>query len=371
MAIPKQKQKQIALLNQGSYGCIIRPSITCAGKIGSPQYITKIQNRKDVSEREVNISNIIRTIPFYSKFFAPIIDSCEVNIGVIQGDEIQQCDFIHENKENKDNKDGKYFINKIKYIGKYNIAEYLLHVFHNEPYKFINELLRTYKNILQGIIKMNQKGVIHMDLKHNNIMIQENDKRPIIIDFGLSVTEDLIQNKKREAFFAYGPEYGPWCFDLCLITYGIIKAQDKTASMNILLEILNQFFMQNPRINELLTKEEYDDYKKLLMTYITKFENKPWADIINELSMNKNSWDNYSISVVYLSILQNIDTTSFTKDFDIVLKFQELLKSIMLSNPDQRNDAVATNDMLEKTFTNMSSRGNPRTPSEPPYNPLL
>ena len=68
-----QKQKQIALLNQGAYGCIIRPAIKCSGKIGSEQYITKIQKKKDTSDREVQLGVIIRTIPSFSNYFHIIL----------------------------------------------------------------------------------------------------------------------------------------------------------------------------------------------------------------------------------------------------------------------------------------------------------
>jgi len=347
------KQKKIALLNQGAYGCIIRPSIKCSGEKGSNQYITKIQKKKDTSDREVQLGVIIRTLPAFSDYFAPVLNSCDVTMGTINGDEIKECEFINDTSE-------KYSTNKIKYVGKYTLTDYLLSVFQNKPQRFLFELLRTYRHILIGLNKLNQKGIFHFDLKDNNIMVRDKDQAPILIDFGLSITEELIQNQKPSAFFTYGPDYAPWCFDICLITYAINKATEQTASIKILLEVLNQFFIENPFVTELLSQSEHDDYKKLLMTYITKFENKPWTDIIDVLCINKNSWDNYAIAIIYLNLMNNMEITSFMNDFPIVTQFQGFLKSIVIDSPDKRMDSVSTKNMLEKTFTNISRNENMR-----------
>lgn len=356
-------QKQIALLNQGTYGCIIRPSIKCSGQIGSDQYITKIQKKKDTADREVQIGTMIRNIPSFINFFAPVLESCDVTIGTINGEEIKECEFIKD--ADKTNPDIKYATNKIKYVGKYNITEYLLSVFQSKPQRFFFELLRTYKAGLIGVSKLNQSGIIHFDLKDNNIMVRDRDNTPIIIDFGLSITKQLAH---RDAFFTYGPDYGPWCFEVCLITYAVNKALAPTenanalpaASMNILLEVINQFFKENPAMNELLTLSERDEYKKLLTAYVGKYENKPWAAIINELCENQNSWDNYALAVIYLNIMDNLELTEVIKVSPVVSEFREFLKGVVMAVPDKRADAPTTKNAFEKMFSRISRGENMR-----------
>ena len=44
------KENDVKLLNQGTYGCIFRPGIECSGKhLTSNSYITKIQKHRQIS----------------------------------------------------------------------------------------------------------------------------------------------------------------------------------------------------------------------------------------------------------------------------------------------------------------------------------
>jgi len=367
----EEAQKKIALLNQGAYGCIIRPSIKCSGQVGSDQYVTKIQKKKDTANREVQIGAMISNIPSFTHFFAPVLESCDVTIGTVNSEEIKECEFISKDPAIK------YATNKIKYVGKYNITEYLLSVFQNKPQRFFFELLRTYKATLVGVTKLNQSGIIHFDLKDNNIMVRDRDNEPIIIDFGLSITKQLTH---REAFFTYGPDYAPWCFDVCLATYAVNKAAGiadtnnapllanalpanalpPNASINTLLEVINQFFKENPAMNELLTMSERDEYKKLLTAYVGKYENKPWAAIINELCANQNSWDNYALAVIYLNIMDNMELSEVIKVSPIVSEFREFLKGVVMAEPLKRADASTTKMVFEKMFSRISRGENTR-----------
>ncbi len=53
-----------------------------------------------------------------------------------------------------------------------------------------NEALRIFKEILEGMIHVHKKGVIHRDLKSSNIMLFEEDDSVVIIDFGLATLID-------------------------------------------------------------------------------------------------------------------------------------------------------------------------------------
>lgn len=345
----KQKQKQIALLNQGAYGCIIRPSIKCSGQVGPTQYITKIQKKKNTADRETQLGALIRTIPSYANFFAPVVDTCDVGLGLLQNDELRECEFLSKTGTLQTT----YTTNKIKYVGQQSIADYLLSVLHSKPKRFFFELVRTFVYGLRGISKLNQKGIYHLDLKDNNIMVHEKDHVPIIIDFGLSITDDLIQTSPKDAFFTYGPDYGPWCFEICLATY--LVDLSKQLSQSTLLEIVNQFFIENPAMNELIDKDERDDYKKRIVAYITPLIGKPSADIYAKLCATKASWDTYSLAVIYLELLKNLDIGGLHPKMTQVRDF---LKAIVVADPEKRMDAPTTKGVFEKTFKTITRMEN-------------
>ena len=57
----------------------------------------------------------------------------------------------------------------------------------------INKIKHTYTYLLYSLHKLNSHGVIHNDIKENNIMIDDNTQNPIIIDFNLSFLISDIQ----------------------------------------------------------------------------------------------------------------------------------------------------------------------------------
>ena len=67
-------------ISEGAYGCIFKPGYQCNGKvINSDKYITKIQRKPETSNKEAEISQIVRKIDHYTDFFSPILeDPCSI-----------------------------------------------------------------------------------------------------------------------------------------------------------------------------------------------------------------------------------------------------------------------------------------------------
>jgi serine/threonine protein kinase len=208
---------------------------------------------------------------------------------------------------------------------------------------------------LVGVSKLNNIGVIHFDLKENNIMCRDKDGRPILIDFGLSITKDLIDKDKKGAFFIYGPDYPTWCFDICFIGYIIYKLKDTDIiTESVLSTVIDEYFLQNVGMKELFSLEEVNNYKKSIMEYSKQFIGKIGTDVINELSLLCNSWDNYSIAVIYLNILKTMEIP----ESPIISKFIGFLKRIILSVPAIRPSAEQSKKTFETEFTNISKSDN-------------
>ena len=116
------------LIQKGSYGSIFYPSIdVCNGNIDndpdSKDYITKIQKLEDANS-EIEIGNIIKTIPYYTHFFSPIESSCTINTKSISYELIKKCK-IMQNELSEFEKDNIYSSSKIRYVGKHTLDEYI------------------------------------------------------------------------------------------------------------------------------------------------------------------------------------------------------------------------------------------------------
>lgn len=366
------------LISQGTYGCIFKPGFTCKGKpTQSKKYITKIQKREDTSSKETNIGEIIKKIDDYEDFFAPILKTCEISLAQIEDNSVTRCNFIEENNKKK------YESNKLRYVGENTISKYILDVVDNNANSLIRVLIESHKNLLVGFNKLFSAGIVHLDVKENNIMIDDNTKNPIIIDFGLSSEiNSLSDNKYRDVFFVYGPDYEPWCIDICMITYMANELKDQKNPYDGMLgfigfeenktknwmewmvtkenitKVINDFIKKNTAIIHFFNEKKRNEYSKKLHDYFNSFIGKTWKELAENLILNLPSWDCYAVSIIYLRILHDIDLQTVDISLSSWNSYKQTLENMILSQPDKRmncNDMIKT---LDDLFKNISSSEN-------------
>jgi hypothetical protein len=110
------------VINQGGFGCIFHPSLPCKKETkrtrdmsGSSEYVSKLVKRNFSSENEIRIGKIVQSIPFYSLYYVPVIQSCSASLAKVNDGEIKKCnkrEFAIGNdgnkrgrRKNKDRKD--------------------------------------------------------------------------------------------------------------------------------------------------------------------------------------------------------------------------------------------------------------------------
>lgn len=371
-------EPQVELINQGSYGCIFSPAFNCKGKPiqnKQKQYITKVQKRATTSERETKLGKVIKKISDYEDYFAPILSKCEVSLARMDNDKINRCDFIEEGEKS-------YETNKIRYVGKNTLATHILNVVEATPKRLFDILLDTHIHLLTGFKKLLSAGIVHLDVKENNVMIDDNTKTPIIIDFGLSSEINALNtNKYRDVFFVYGPDYSPWCIDVCMLTYmaNELKTEiippgmlgfmgfEKNKSENWLdgmvtkekiTKVINDFVSKNHTMIDLLSESQRKIYKNTLDEYFGRFIGKSWKDVADELENNIPSWDCYSVSVMYLYIIRDLELNSVDIKIPSWTSYRKTLENAMLSSPDKRPSSKEMITNIEKLFMNISNNEN-------------
>lgn len=320
------------LINEGTYGSIFYPSINLSNEDTSDaeKYITKIQKSAN-SHDEITIGEIIKSIPFYSHFFSPIESSCIVSPKTINYEAVKKSKVMRNDFHELDT-DDTYTSSKIRYVGKYTIDEYIKSVDDENKHK---KLYNTHLHLLDALDKLLEKKIIHFDLKTNNVIFDDIQSIPIIIDFGLSqVISPLIDamDKKNIAknFFVDYKAYEYWCIDVHIMAN---IAHEKMFYRNslvkkIYLDKLIQDF-KTPFIYYFFTREEIREFERDFTIYFSKYiDNYTWNDLFNELLHYYNTWDNYSLSMSYLYIIKN------NKNIDE--NYRILLKKNILAMPNRR-----------------------------------
>lgn len=376
--IRKEKKKNaIKIINQGTYGCIFRPGLTCEGMVDdSPKEVTKVQRKEETSDNEIEIGKKLMNIKSYASYFAPIVESCEVDISNIIDDEFRKCEFIKRKedsmvKSQSSNNELNFEINKITYVGKETLSSYYYKLFtKKDPVEFIRQFINGYTILMKGAKKMGDIDIVHYDIKENNIMCRQTG-RPIYIDFGLSfdMSElNLEDNSYFDKFYIFEPSYSPWCMDINLINYAINEIGEKMETMKDILtlpvsnfqigDFMKIYFEKQTTLIELLSEEELKIMKENMMNYFLEMEKSSggisklrWKQVVGELSKYYKSWDVYSVSICYLSLIKSLNLEMLVKEAPFILEFTKLLKTIIVSTPDKRADAGSVIGELKKIKT--------------------
>jgi len=320
----QMKQDKIKLLSRGTFGCIFKPALTCKGGIDQENFITKVQKQTALSNRELVISEKIKKIKNYNRYFAPILKTCTISVGNISGDEVKKCDFMKNNKQ--------IISNKLRYVGKNTLEEYLIDTLRTKPSLYIETVYDSFFYLLKSIRVLFANGIVHFDMKENNIMYDERQNIPIIIDFGISFDMNMLENHLSEVFYTEGFDYPPWCFEIALCSY--IVNSDKKMEEKINIEKMKEkvlFFIKSNALFELMTETERKEYITKLNHYIENHGRFTYKEFIHELCKSMESWDMYALAVIYMKLLYHTYTHEFTP------RFIQLLKDVIFTAPNERS----------------------------------
>ena len=335
------------LINQGTYGCVYKPEFSCNKQdtISSNPFkkkmISKLTNANSSGIiQEFDLGKIIQSIPQYDSYFAPILNSCPINIGEINQEELQACKFIQDEKQQTSSPQ-IYNSNTIRFVGKKSIYDVLYR-------SSFPKILTTHIHLLKALTLLQTSlddPIIHYDLKENNIMFDDIYSVPIIIDFGISFQSSKLNTINKDVFYVYYEKYAPWCIEIVILSY-IIHKIDKTKSTIItdqdssgLKSVCSIFIKNNCVFENGFTDNEILEFEKTLFLFMDSFISKSWDELIQILVSNHLSWDNFSLAVIYHNIV--IKWASYYESRSIEFKaiqpflvvYTTIIKNIILSPP--------------------------------------
>ena len=147
-------------------------------------------------------------------------------------------------------------------------------------------------------------------------------------------------------------------FRICL-SYIINKS--KEPSSDELKQIANLFVKQNTALQKNFSNDFLQKYNDLCLKQLVKYNQIKFDDRINKIMKYWKTFDNYSISIMYLKFLKVINITGF-KNNKFIIFFSELLLQNIHPNPDKRLSLIDTihtfNAFLyEKNLNNTTTFG--------------
>lgn len=189
------KQNAPHIIGKGSYGCVYLPPLLC-NKDTKPKYgksfLTKAQ-LDNVSDAEIKAVEAIRKIPDRRNYFIiPEQGTCHPNPKEMKL--FSDCDPIKDHK--KDNIQlfhieygGKPLFSMSINIPKFSLKAFTLHM-------------------LEALVRLRKIKKVHADLHTGNIILDEVNYTPRIIDFGQTINSDEKDIEEvKKTFYIISPDY--------------------------------------------------------------------------------------------------------------------------------------------------------------------
>jgi tRNA A-37 threonylcarbamoyl transferase component Bud32 len=303
----------MSLLNEGSYGCIYYPGLTCKlKKSKKKKIVSKIQLNDMTSKNELEIGKLLEKENI--KGLRGIKSSCVIKKHL---EKLSNCSIIKKKSE------------LIKLDMEYVNGTDFSYFITDSNYK------NTYIECLTLLKKLNNLNIVHFDIKENNILYNIDNKHLYIIDFGLSINIDKLkkENNYKNYFFKY-TSYDSWCIDIIIMNYVINKK--KLIKTKKEVEKIVKKFMESPFLKK-CSKNFKELYYEECLKYTSLFIDKSIPYIKKNLIKNWKTWDIYSIGIIFIENCKKLNILD--------KKFIEILFETIHPNPIKR---LNYNEILKK-----------------------
>jgi hypothetical protein len=303
------------------------------------KYKTKITNYCFYSINEANISDIIKTLNYYSNNYAVVEDYDYINISQLSEKYVDKLNLTNNQK---------YLVFKYKNENYVLFNDFLFNL--TNPKLFIFHVIESFSYILKSLIKLNDNNICFFNLSHQNIVFNlDCGENPILTNFQLSLqtlklNESYITNIiNKLQDYTYKP------LEIHVLFY-LIKNDFNTISYSFIEEIC-EVYVINLSILDFFSEKYKKSYKNSCIEILKKYINKPKIDIIKDILEQNDKWDVFSLSVLYLHIFHNISRVFSLKQTFINKIILELSKNIH-PNPVMRSSLENLLDKFDKLFNN-------------------
>jgi len=268
------------------------------------QYKTKIFHHSFHTINEVNISNKIKKIRYYSNHYAVVEDYDFIQISQLNEKTIEKLQLSHEKE---------YVLFKYK-NDRFITFHDFLHDICN-PKLFVLHTIESFSYLLHSLEQLHDNNICFFNLSPQNIVFNlDCGKKAILTNFNgslqisklnMSYISKIINNATNTTNTTNTThDYTHKPLEVHILFY-LIKNDMLTISYSFIEEVC-EVFVKNLGVLNIFSDKYRESYKAECAETLKKYINKPRADIISDILEQNDTWDAYSISLLYLHIFGNL-----------------------------------------------------------------
>ena len=336
--------KGAGLLGTGSYGCVMGPPVRCQGETdvnNNNAVVGKIfRSVKDFNKEKSRNKQISKIDPG-NEFTLPVLGDCSVPIkNFTKEDEPEKCSWIATH--------GKRSLKQIMYKhGGVDITSMLKHV--EDGGLWLDSLAPLMRPLFKGIAVMNEKRLVHFDIKIDNLMYNKYDAKFYIIDFGLLTPVAHVYTRDRfRAYWKYDYQWYPPEFKL----FHLLR---KDALSYYTVETFMNFFAPNMHYvrleklpNEVAALKEWFEYAKMHPVSAT--------DIIKQ---SASKVDTYSLGIVMYIIVSKFKKYGKVRNAHLAERLMSLAHDMLRFDVRQRITADAALAKYDRIMAELQPSARP------------
>ena len=356
-------------LNEGGYGCIYYPGIKCDGKPQlTKKVVSKLQRNDESAENEIQIGELVKAIPNYQLYFLPVVASCPVSLSKIkpkllaacsnittrniEDDKSQRRDDKSQRRDDKSQRrdDKGYILMEVPYVLNKSFYTILTDMYASKKHIIIG-IIENYTYLLDALETLLSANIVHFDIKSDNILYNQQTHLPLILDFGLSIyIPNLNADTMTTYFYNYTPDYYIWPLEVHVINFLLYEAPDGEGGLEEadVKKIAAAYVQHNKGLN-IFSAQFHQDFVGICETYLRTYIGKNKKKTIEVLLSFYSSWDNYSLSILYLKTLSLMFPKGFHKN-SLILYFSQMLLHNIHPDPAKRYSLAETKQRFNDIF---------------------
>lgn len=346
------------VIGEGSYGCVHKPSLTCKSKkMNYENKISKIMTKKHLND-EIREYKKVKKVDKHDDIHLGTPSTCAPDKK--NSKYVDQCDNFSGDELNK-------YMLLVLPDGGVNLEEFAISCKKIRATRLNKKMMQNFwiecHRLLYGIYLMQQHGVIHHDLKPQNIVYNSKKNRINFIDFGLMIDKDIVLKDINDSKYSLAIPFWYFPFEFMFLNKNsFLKAAE-----------LNENKVTKNEIMEKLSHNK-DVMKYMKMFYDntineTKFINKNNNDFYSSFSLIKRnnyedfvnkSLDTIDIYGTGMAMLYVLRSSSHLIDTKLYNEFHELFLQMITASLDKRltidillskyEDIIIKHNLLDKMY---------------------
>jgi serine/threonine protein kinase len=315
----------MTVIGEGAYGCVHKPSLKCKDRpdISYEGKLSKIMTKQH-AKIELEEYDVIGSVDKDKEFYIGKPDLCDPEIDTDTIKEVDKCKWI----KSKDIKNMKLLVMQ---DGGLDLSGYL-ETINTKSTDDIERFLIEAHRIILGINVLEKNGIIHHDLKPQNIVYNEIEKRINFIDFGHMTKYESLKNRSIQSRNSHAVEH--WSFPLEMMFLNkrdyMVYAKRTPEERRLLFPRVWAYIKEhvevfmsyiNYKTNE---KQALETYSYIKRDYYDMFVNDFTPDYYNEfLEKSLKTIDVYGLGMSFMYVLGSfkhfIGNDTFSKLYGLAM----------------------------------------------------